>query len=196
MSERLERLRESDLDAEGRDLYRQIVEGPRASIASLQLRDAAGSLHGPFGLMLRVPRLGSPLQELGAAIRFRTSLADRERELLTLRVASALDSEFEWHAHEPAGRAAGLTDDDLAALRTGSYLPQGPVEHQLLRLCDVLLAHGELSDTQYAELADVVGAQQALEVAVLVGYYRTLAQMMRLFGVGAPTASGSTDATD
>lgn len=196
MAERLERLVESDLDAEGQALYRQIVEGPRASISSLDLKDSAGSLHGPFGLMLRVPALGSPLQELGTAIRFRTRLGDRERELLTLRVASAVDSEFEWYAHHAAGRAVGLTDDGLAALKTGSYLPEDPVEDQLLRLCDVLIVHGELSDTEYAELVEVVGVERVLEVVILVGYYRTLAQMMGVFGVGAPQAPESTDATD
>lgn len=184
MNERLERLVESDLDPEQRALYRQIVEGPRASIRSFELLDQAGSLNGPFGLMLRIPSVGSPLQELGAAIRFRTRLTDRERELATLRTAAALGSEFEWHAHRLAGVDAGMTEDDLEALKAGSYLPQDAVDEQILRLCDVLLAHGELSDVECAELVEVLGADQVLEVIVLVGYYRTLAQMMRVFAIG------------
>jgi 4-carboxymuconolactone decarboxylase len=192
MRERLERLVESDLDDEGRDLYRQIVEGPRASNQSFELRDAAGSLHGPFGLMLRVPVLGSPLQELGAAIRFGTRLGARERELLTLHVAAAMGSEFEWYAHQSAGIHAGLTVDDVADLRAGNYLPQDPVDKQLLRLCDALLVHEEFSDAQYVELVGVLGVEQVLEVIVLVGYYRTLAQMMSVFGIGSPPMPDAT----
>lgn len=185
MRERLERLVESDLDAQRRALYRQIAEGDRASSHFFPLRDAAGSLQGPFDLMLRVPDVGSPLQELGAAIRFGTRLGERERELLILRVAIVMDSEFEWYAHAPAGIHAGLTDDELAALRAGGYEPQNPVEQQLLLLCDALLVHAELEGGEYAQLIRILGVEQVLEVIVLVGYYRMLAQMMSVFGIGA-----------
>ncbi|MCW2845862.1 MAG: hypothetical protein JWN22_3778 [Nocardioides sp.] len=187
MSERLERLVESALDPEQLRLYRQICEGPRAAIRSFALRDRSGSLNGPFGLMLQVPKLGQPLQDLGAALRFHTSLGDRERELLTLRAAVALDSEFEWYAHEHAGREAGLSVDDLLALKAGTYVPRDQAEERLVGLADILLAHGEVEDATYADLAGALSAEQILEVIILVGYYRTLAQMMRVFAIGSPT---------
>jgi 4-carboxymuconolactone decarboxylase len=187
MSERLERLAESALDPEQLGLYRQIREGPRAAVRSFALTDRSGSLNGPFGLMLRVPKLGQPLQDLGAALRFRTSLGDRERELLTLRAAVVLESEFEWYAHERAGRESGLSEDELHALKAGSYVPRDPAEAHLVGLADILLAHGEVDDATYADLAEALSVQQVLEVIILVGYYRTLAQMMRVFAIGSPT---------
>ena len=71
------------------------------------------------------PKIGDPLQALGGAIRYATSFDDRTREIAILVVADVWDSAFERHAHEPIGRASGLTEAELAAIRLG---PDG-VEH-------------------------------------------------------------------
>jgi 4-carboxymuconolactone decarboxylase len=55
------------LDPEARAVYRRITAGPRGASAV----DADGRLVGPFNAMLLSPALGGPLQELGAAVRYR-----------------------------------------------------------------------------------------------------------------------------
>ena len=70
------------------------------------LADQDGALVGPFGIMLHAPALGGPLQDLGAAIRYRTSLSAQVREIAILSIAAATDSAFERYAHERVGRAA------------------------------------------------------------------------------------------
>ena len=64
------------------------------------------------------PRLGAALQALGSSVRYDTGLTDRCREIAILTVAAYWSSDFEWYAHEAVARAAGLTDTDLAAIRT------------------------------------------------------------------------------
>src|SRR6202012_5973953 len=59
-------------------------------------------------------------QELGAAIRFRTQLTPRIREMAILVVAQAWNSAYERSTHEPIGREAGLTDPEIEALRLGA----------------------------------------------------------------------------
>ena len=93
------------------DLYREILGGPRGQgPRAVLLASGAGGLAGPFNAMLYAPPVGHALQELGAAIRFRTGLAPRTREMAILVVAQAWDSAYERDSHELLGRDAGLTE--------------------------------------------------------------------------------------
>lgn len=137
--------------------------------------------------MLHAPHLGGPLQELGAALRYRTSLTDRIREISILTVAAATASAFERHAHERVGRAAGLTEDELTAIHGGTFTSPDPAEGAAYALCTRLLDNDRpLEDNIYQAAADALGRVRVVELVVLVGYYRTLAQMMGTFGIGIP----------
>ncbi|MFC4114910.1 carboxymuconolactone decarboxylase family protein [Nonomuraea zeae] len=106
---RLRRTPPHQLSPEARALYEKITSGPRGRF----MVDPEGGLTGPFNAMLLSPPVGDPLQELGAAIRYRSSLTDRSRELAILVVAGHQDSAFEQAAHEPIARDLGVTEEQL-----------------------------------------------------------------------------------
>jgi 4-carboxymuconolactone decarboxylase len=186
-------LTEAELTEEQLDLRRAITSGPRAAGPQLfELQDEHGALNGPFGVMLHAPSLGGPLQELGAAVRYRTRLSDRSREVAILATATATGSEFERYAHEPIGRAAGLTAPELAGLRDGTFTSADPTEAAVYAVCRRLLdvdPRQPWNDEEYAAAAGTLDPEGLLELTVLVGYYRTLAQLMQVFAIGAPGTS-------
>src|SRR5438445_4546999 len=111
---RLAALTPDQLDGSQRALYEQIVSGPRSTGPQhFPLVDGDGALTGPFGIMLHVPEIGRSLQDLGAAIRYRTSLGARVREIAILSVAAATSCAFEAYAHERVGRAMGLAATEI-----------------------------------------------------------------------------------
>jgi 4-carboxymuconolactone decarboxylase len=185
---RLPAFRPEELDGPRRALYDAIAGGPRARAGSpFPLVDAEGGLTGPFNAMLLQPALGQALQALGSAVRYETALGDRAREIAILTVARIWDSAFERHAHEAVGRAAGLTGEELAALRTGRADAFGdPAERVVLDTVTALAARGDLDDEQYAAAAAVLGRSVLFELTTLVGYYATLALQLRVFRVAAP----------
>lgn len=186
-AERLPRLTPGDLTEEQEEVYRSITGGPRAQGKQLfPLTDADGALTGPFGVMLHAPALGVALQEVGAAIRYRTDLSARSREVAILLVAVATDSEFEWYAHSRVGASVGLTPDELDALRQGRFTSDDPGEEAVARLSVALLEGRALDDGEYALYDAVLGSRAIVEVVVLVGYYRLLAQSMQVFEIGVP----------
>ncbi|MBX6767028.1 MAG: carboxymuconolactone decarboxylase family protein [Actinomadura rubrobrunea] len=187
---RLRRLRPDELDAEQRALYEEIVSGPRGN-GPFALTDDAGGLHGPFNAMLLRPTLGHALQGLGAAIRYRGALPDRCREIAILVVAAVWDSAFERHAHEAAGRAAGLTDEELRALRDGDHDVFADERERVVAVTTRTLAVcQDLTDEEYARAVDVLGAGGVFELTAIVGYYATLALQLRVFRVPVPGKSG------
>ncbi|MFC0454220.1 carboxymuconolactone decarboxylase family protein [Rhodococcus jostii] len=189
---RIKTLAPAELDAEQNALYDSIVTGPRAEGPQLfALRDGEGRLNGPFGLMLHVPGLGSALQELGSAVRYRTEMTSRVREIAILTVAAATDSEFERYAHERVGRAVGLRDEEMAALRRGEFRSEDATEQAAHNFCRHLLeGTTTLEDEDFRRFEAGLGQPALLELVVLVGYYRTLSQMMHVFDVRAPTGLG------
>ncbi|WP_244930253.1 carboxymuconolactone decarboxylase family protein [Nocardioides sp. W7] len=194
MADRLSRLTPSGLDAEQAALYDAIAGGPRASGPQhFALADRTGALEGPFGLMLHAPGVGAPLQELGAAIRYRTSLSDRHREVAILLVAVATASDFEWFAHVRVGLAAGLSTAELSDLAAGSFVPADPEEAAVVAVCRAVLDDAGPGEEEYAAHRASLGEQTLLELVVLVGYYRTLASMLAFFTVATPVDERSAE---
>jgi 4-carboxymuconolactone decarboxylase len=166
-------------------LYREILSGPRGQgPRAIQLATGAGGLAGPFNAMLYAPEVGHALQELGAAIRFRTKLAPRIREMAILVVAQAWDSAYERFSHEPIGREAGLAEPEIEALRAGAD-PGFTDEHERVayQVARSLVGPADLDDQQYEVAAATLGERALVELSTLVGYYATLALQLRIFRV-------------
>lgn len=198
---RLPWLRPQDLTEDQAEVYRSITQGLRATNgARRQLTSQAGCLEGPFNALLFNPKIGGAVEALGAAVRYRSVLTDRQREIATLEVATALRSEYEWHVHAFLGRQARLSDDELDALRNGKEAESfGPAERAIRRAARSAAEHGDISDAAWGELSNFIGAAGCVDLLVLVGYYWLLALNLRALRVPLP-ADGKyppeTDDTD
>ncbi len=190
MTERLPNPTPDELSPEQRALYDEIAGGPRSAGPRLfELVDQEGRLNGPFGIMLHSPAVGSALQAVGAAVRYRSVLPDRIRELAVLAVAAHWTSEFELYAHVPLARHAGLTEAEIDGLVAGAEVPLAdPAARVVVEVVRALLHASDLTDEQYAAGRDAIGEQGLVELTTLVGYYATLALQLRVFRVGAPPA--------
>ena len=188
---RLPDLRPEALSAGQRALYESIAGGDRARDASFRLTEADGSLVGPFAALLLSPTVGDALQAVGAAIRFGCGLSPLVREVAILTVAAHHRSPFEWWAHEPIARRAGLTDDHLAALHSGET-PDFDDEAAAAYAFSRALIAGRRPDDATFEAARVsLGLDGAMELVTLVGYYNLLAQLMDTFEIGVPNGESS-----
>lgn len=185
---RLPRLTPDELSAPQRALYDTIAGGPRAQGGSpFSLVGPDGALEGPFNAMLLQPALGEALQALGGAVRYRTSLSPRHREIAVLTVARHWDSAFERHAHEAVARAGGMPEPELSALRTGDPAAfADPLDRLVLALADALAGRGDLADDEFAAAREALGLPALFELTTLVGYYATLALQLRTFRVTGP----------
>lgn len=176
----------SQLNEEQGELYRSITGGSRGQgTQHFSLVNPDGSLAGPFNALLLAPALGDALQQLGAAVRYRTGLSDRSREIAILIVAAHWDSAFERMAHESVGRAIGLTEAEIAMLRTGS-MPELPDGHEdACARASHALVRGDIDDALWRDLRAVLDESTLFELSTLVGYYSTLALQLRVFRVEA-----------
>lgn len=181
MTHRIRPLIRRELSAAQTALYDSITTGPRAQGPQhFALTADDGSLRGPFDAMLRSPAVGAAQQELGAAIRYRTGLTDRAREIAILLVAARWDSSFERESHESIARAIGISDSELTAIRVGDVSGFEDTERTIGAVV-VALLDGDLPDENWDAAREAIGVDGIFELTALVGYYSTLALQLRVF---------------
>ena len=182
---RLAKLRPSEMDAAQRSLYDRITTGERAAGPQLfPLVDADGALEGPFNALCLSPVIGDAVQELGAALRYHSTLTRRATEIAILIVATAWESAFERSAHEAIGRHIGLSEAELSALRDGGPVGSDEYEVAVARTAHALVGpQRDLLDDEYAEAVEVLGETTVFELVALCGYYSLLALQLRAFRV-------------
>lgn len=151
------------------------------------IADPDGRLEGWFNALLVDPPLGLALEHLGRAIRFDTALPGRLREIVVLEVAAALQSQFEWFAHELAGRAEGLRSEELDAIRLGREVETFDAVERLTRqLVRRLLVDRDLSDDEFDEAVEELGLVEVFEITVTVGWFQLVALALGVFRLPAP----------
>lgn len=177
-----------NFDDDQRALYDYLTQGGRiAGTASLPRTDEAGRLYGPYNALLASPKFSKPFQEAGNVLRREAAYTPRCREVAILELAVLRRCGFEWHAHEPPGRAVGLTEDEITAIRTGAPAPTLDRTETLVReVTQALVRARDLDDALYAAASAALGERALVELVMLVCYFDTLAVAITVFRAALP----------
>ena len=142
-----------------------------------------GPVAGIYRTYARHLAMDQPRTRVSEHIRQQSTLSMRIRELLIIRIGVLCRSEYEWAAHAPAGRRAGLSAADLERIVQGPGGGGDPVDEVLLRAVDELHRDAMVSDSTWRELAAVFDARQLLDILVTTGGYRMVSMALNTFGV-------------
>lgn len=177
-----------EMSDDQRTLYESIVGGPRSSGPQNLLVDARGRLQGPFNALLLHPEIGMAVQELGAAVRFGSSLSHRQGEIAILEIARLEKSDFQTYGHVRLGRAVGLTEQEIDALVSGarcaSFVPDEMIVREIVR---VMHQDRDLDDELFGRALELLGYQGLADIVVLVGYYQLLALSLSVWKTPLPS---------
>ena len=117
-------------------------------------------------------------------ILFETSLSDRDRELLILRVGWLCRAGYEWAQHVLLARQAGLSDEEIARIKDGPGAAGWSEEDAaLLRAVDELHADAFVGDATWKQLATRFDERELMDLVFTVGVYALLAMVFNSLGV-------------
>jgi 4-carboxymuconolactone decarboxylase len=113
-----------------------------------------------------------------------STLPPREREILILRIGWLCQAEYEWGQHVIFGKAAGLTDAEIARIKEGpDAAGWAPFDATLLRATDELHKDACISDVTWAALSERYTPAQCMDVVFAVGQYNLVSMALNTFGV-------------
>lgn len=144
------------------------------------LVESRGKMLRPFEVLLHQPGLARGAGELGATIRYATSIPDPDRELLILATGRAHGCAFVWDSHVEAARTAGVRPEAIEALSGEGVLR--PAEAVLVDLVRQLVDSSTVSDETFDELSSRYGTAGVVELTMTIGYYTMLGYTMSAAG--------------
>ena len=160
-----------------------IDEHATPDIAALvaKIRGArGGQLHVFYQALLHTPALASAWFDFNNTVRFQTSLDDRLRELVIMRVAALTGCDYVWKVHETQYAApAGVTPQQVEALRdwrkSGVY---GGKESALLAYVDAMTRDVAVPDAIFDGMRKHFSEREILELTVLIGAYNMQTRLL------------------
>jgi alkylhydroperoxidase family enzyme len=137
-----------------------------------------------MAVLARQPDLLGPFLGWAAALALNGVLSHRDHELLALRAAANCGSEFEWAEHAEFARAAGLTNDEIEAVRQQESVSNwSETELALLRAADELTVGFDISDETWSTLAHHYEPPALVEILFVVGQYTMLSMVATAAGI-------------
>jgi alkylhydroperoxidase family enzyme len=179
----------AEFDPDQQALYEYVAHGPRMPATNVfpLVDDAGGRMFGPFNAFLASPVLGKALHEVGKVLRYQSGLTPRGREVAILELSVLRRCDIEWYAHSPIGAKAGLTEEELTAIRTGAPAPTLDRTETIVRRVTQSLARSrDIDDALYADAAAALGDRVLVDLVMLVMYFDLLASTMTIFRAELP----------
>ena len=143
-----------------------------------------GSKTEIMNVMANHPALGMAFNQWGKHLLMQSSLDTRRLEIVILRVAVLTRSAYEWHNHVGYGLNAGLTIEDIAAIRDypagGNWTEE---EAALLSACDEQIRDHCIADATWAVLAHHLDKRQLMDLVFTIGNYAMTGWALASFGV-------------
>lgn len=150
--------------------HREAAETIRAS------RKKVGHLHR---MLLHAPPIAQGWIAMFDAIRWKSTLSGKLREMVICRIAAINGASYEWNAHAPIALAEGMTQAQLDALPAweGSALFDA-TERAALAYCDAMTKHVHVPEEVAKTVRDLFPPRQLVELTATIAGYNCVSRVL------------------
>ena len=153
----------------------------RADIAPLAARikaERGGKLLNLYRMLLQSPPVAEGWLAFLTAIRQKSDLAPRVRELVIMRVAVLNAVEYEFRAHLPFVHKEGVTEAQIAGLRSGDTTLFDERERAALAYADAVTRAIRVPDDVFAAVRRDFDDREIVELTATVGAYNLVSRFL------------------
>jgi alkylhydroperoxidase family enzyme len=148
------------------------------------VRSRTGRLLNLHRIMGYAPRLARVSMDMALAIRTGTRLPRPLVELVILRTAQSVGSDYEWQQHHPMALAIGMSENQIEALQHWADSSLfSDAERAALGFCDSIVANSEIDAAGFARLQQHFSPREIVELALVVSEYLATAHFVRALRV-------------
>ena len=160
--------------------------GGDPSLAPLLERIVAerGSLLNLYRMLLNSPPIAEGWLEIANAVRYRSSLDGRARELAICRVGQLNGARYEWEHHVPIARREGISDAQIEALAewSSSDLFDGR-DRAVLAYADAMTRAVAVPDDVFEAVRAHFDRRELLELTTTIAAYNMVSRVLVALGV-------------
>jgi len=184
---RLPMVNRADLDAGGQRIY-DMMTSPGNGYEN--------GLRGPLSMWIYSPEMAEGAWMMRQRVRYGTAKDQRLTELTIISTARELSNQYEYTAHEPLGRAAGLEQEVMDFVKYRRPLSEadgipgmGTTEKLIIRFTRELISEPKVSSETFAEVLALMGEEGVMDLVGLIGYYHFVGMTLKAFDVQNPPGS-------
>jgi 4-carboxymuconolactone decarboxylase len=160
--------------------YEQMTPAQKTMVDHLLAGERRGA-NGPFNVLLRSPELGDLAQQLGAQVRFHSSLPRKLNELAIIITARHWTAQYEWYAHKRAALEAGLNPAIVDAIAGGKRpTSMQPDEETIYTFSTELLNTKQVSDATFEATKKAFGERGVVDLIGVIGYYQLVSMVLNV----------------
>jgi alkylhydroperoxidase family enzyme len=144
-----------------------------------------GGVQNVLRTMTRHPRMLEAFKAWAKYVMLeKNALLVREREIMALRTAWGIKSDYVWSRHLAYARGAALSDEEITALkRPVDAYAWPPADLALIKAADELVTTFFISDEVWAELNKYFNEEQITDAIFVVGHFILMGSFLNVAGV-------------
>ena len=143
-----------------------------------RLEELWGSPPNLYRALGNHPALAAAWTEFARAIRYESRNPRELRELMILRGAQVMGSEYEWAQHLRMARKAGVREAQIAALADWRGSNEFSEREQAALLLAEAVTQANVTDEVYAQVSRHFGHQDFVELALTAAFYAMVGRML------------------
>jgi alkylhydroperoxidase family enzyme len=162
---------------------------PRTPLADFEpalkkrLEDLWGTPPNLYHCLANHPALVAAWSDFSKALRHGTRTPRALRELVILRGAQLMRSEYEWAQHLKMARKAGVREAQIAALPSWKASAEFDAKEKAALLLAEAVTQGKVSDEVYAEAMRHFDHHDYVELSLTAAFYAMVGRMLDAMGV-------------
>ena len=146
-----------------------------------------GRLLTPYKIWIHSPKLAAALETIGTFLNKKSSLSEREVELMICIIANHWHGEYVWTVHTRTCVSLGIPQSVFDAIRAGRDPElENERERAVYDLAKSAMQPGAGPDEVFDRAERLLGRNGIAEVLALLGYYSSVAMAVKLHGVPVP----------
>lgn len=152
----------------------------------IRARRPGGVLRPIDRVLLHSPKVADGWNSFLGAIRGGMTLRADLRELIILRIAVLNDAPYEWDSHHADALSAGLSADQMQALRrtdADEAIELDDLQRMVVGFTDAMTRGVVVPDALFVELLESLGTEATVELTITAAAYNMVSRLVVTLGV-------------
>ena len=159
------------------------IQNPETRPLVERIQRERSSLPNLYKMLLNSPPVAEGWLNYLTAIRQKSSLPPRLRELLILRVAVQNEADYEFEQHLPIALQAGCGEHQVEGVKAGDFTALESGERAAMAYCDEMTRAIRVRDATFAAVRQAYDDKAIVEITATIAAYNMVSRFLEAIQV-------------